>query len=138
MEVLWNLTYSFNVSRVNKRINLLFYVPSYLLGFVLSGCCHVLTECSNNTYGVECKELCGHCSNGEPCQHLDGSCPSGCNAGAYGVTCKESCGNCSNGDPCNDVDGSCPNGCDVGVYGKTCDEGNEYALEYEKSLTDST
>ena len=72
---------------------------------------------------MACKELCGNCSNGEPCHHVDGSCPSGCEAGAYGVTCKESCGNCSNGEPCNDVDGSCRYGCGIGVYGKTCDEG---------------
>ncbi|XP_078330336.1 uncharacterized protein LOC111117755 isoform X3 [Crassostrea virginica] len=79
-------------------------------------------ECDNKTYGLDCRESCGNCSNGEPCHHVDGSCPSGCDAGAYGVTCKESCGNCSNGDTCNEVDGSCPYGCDVGVYGKSCDK----------------
>ena len=72
---------------------------------------------------MECKELCGKCSNGEPCDHVDGNCPSGCEIGVYGAACKQSCGNCSNGDTCNDVDGSCPFGCDVGVYGKTCDKG---------------
>ena len=77
---------------------------------------------------MECKELCGNCSNGEPCHHVDGICPHGCVAGMYGVTCKESCGNCSNGDTCNDVDGSCPYACDVWVYGKTCDKGIVYRL----------
>ena len=51
---------------------------------------------------------------------MDGSCPSGCNAGAYGVKCKQSCGNCSSGDPCHHVDGSCPSGCNAGAYGVTC------------------
>ncbi|XP_078328585.1 uncharacterized protein LOC111112273 isoform X2 [Crassostrea virginica] len=77
-------------------------------------------ECGENTYGAECKQSCGRCSNGEPCHHVDGSCPSGCNAGAYGVKCKQSCGNCSSGDPCHHVDGSCPSGCNAGAYGVTC------------------
>ena len=82
--------------------------------------------------------MCGNCSNGIPCHHVDGSCPSGCVAGAYGATCKQSCGNCSNGDTCNDVDGSCAYGCDVGVHCKTCDEGIVQAFLYGLALSDST
>ena len=89
----------------------------------------LFTACGSYIYGSECKELCGNCRNEEPCHHVDGTCPSGCEIGAYGATCKESCGNCSNGDTCNNVDRSCPYGCDVGVYGKTCDEGM-YRLSY--------
>ena len=73
---------------------------------------------------MECRQSCGNCSNGGQCHHVNGGCPSGCDAGAYGVTCEESCGNCSNGDPCNDVDGSCQFGCDAGVYGEKCDIGS--------------
>ena len=38
---------------------------------------------------MKCKESCGNCSNGEPCHHVDGSCPSGCDVGVYGKTCDE-------------------------------------------------
>ena len=85
-------------------------------------------ECADNTYGRRCQQTCGNCSNGEQCHHVNGTCPSGCDAGAYGVKCKESCGNCSNGEPCNDVDGTCPHGCDAGVYGKKCDIGRTISL----------
>ena len=46
-----------------------------------------LIECGDKTYGAECKEPCGNCKNMEPCHHVDGSCPSGCDAGVYGKTC---------------------------------------------------
>ena len=49
--------------------------------------CRLFTECGKNTYGVECKETCGNCSNGEPCHHVDGTCPHGCDAGMYGEKC---------------------------------------------------
>ena len=77
---------------------------------------------------MECKLACGNCSNGEQCHHVNGSCPSGCDAGAYGVRCKQLCGNCYNGEPCNDVDGSCQFGCDDGVYGQKCDIGSTISL----------
>ena len=38
---------------------------------------------------MECKELCGNCSNGEPCHHVDGTCPHGCEAGIYGEKCNK-------------------------------------------------
>ena len=47
----------------------------------------VIKECGENTYGAECKQSCGNCSNREPCHHVNGSCPSGCDAGAYGDKC---------------------------------------------------
>ena len=31
--------------------------------------------------------MCGNCSNGEPCHHVDGTCPHGCDAGMYGDKC---------------------------------------------------
>ena len=31
--------------------------------------------------------MCGNCSNGEPCYHVDGTCPNGCEAGMYGDRC---------------------------------------------------
>ena len=49
--------------------------------------CRLFTECGKNMYGVECKETCGNCSNGDPCHHVDGTCPHGCDAGMYGEKC---------------------------------------------------
>nr|XP_022309513.1 uncharacterized protein LOC111115163 isoform X2 [Crassostrea virginica] len=46
-------------------------------------------ECDDNTYGLECMGSCGNCSNGEQCHHVDGSCPSGCDAGVHGKACNE-------------------------------------------------
>ena len=54
--------------------------PIYLVAILF-------TECAKNTYGVECKEMCGNCGNGEPCHHVDGTCPNGCEAGMYGDKC---------------------------------------------------
>ena len=31
--------------------------------------------------------MCGNCRNGEPCHHVDGTCPHGCDAGMYGDKC---------------------------------------------------
>ena len=31
--------------------------------------------------------MCGNCSNREPCHHVDGTCPHGCDAGMYGDKC---------------------------------------------------
>ena len=88
----------------------------------------LFSECWGNADGRRSQRTCGTCSNGEPCHHVNGSCPSGCDSGAYGVKCRQSCGNCSNGEPCNDVDGVCPSGCDAGVYGKKCDIGSTISL----------
>lgn len=46
-----------------------------------------LIECSDDTYGLECVNQCGHCSNGDSCNHVNGSCLNGCDAGFSGDTC---------------------------------------------------
>lgn len=46
-----------------------------------------LIECSDGTYGPECRNLCGNCSDGDWCNHVNGSCPNGCVAGVSGDTC---------------------------------------------------
>ena len=43
--------------------------------------------CNAGVYGVTCKESCGNCRNGEPCNDVDGSCQYGCDVGVYGTTC---------------------------------------------------
>lgn len=46
------------------------------------------TACQNNMYGAGCSEKCGHCLNGEHCNHVNGTCHSGCEAGYHGIRCK--------------------------------------------------
>ena len=46
-----------------------------------------ILECKHNTYGLGCIGLCGHCLNGDQCDHVNGSCPNGCDKGAYGDKC---------------------------------------------------
>ena len=54
---------------------------------VLNSFSRIFTECDNKTYGLDCRESCGNCSNGELCHHVDGSCPYACDVGVYGKTC---------------------------------------------------
>lgn len=44
--------------------------------------------CSTQTYGAQCSQTCGNCSNGETCDHVNGTCLHGCNDGAQGGECK--------------------------------------------------
>ena len=46
-------------------------------------------ECSENTYGMGCKESCGNCTNREQCHHIDGECQFGCDTGSYGGKCDQ-------------------------------------------------
>ena len=48
-----------------------------------------ITECQNNTYGLECTEICGKCMHGEQCHHVNGSCFGGCAKGRKGVKCNQ-------------------------------------------------
>ena len=47
----------------------------------------IFTECADNTYGLECTKLCPKCRDGEQCDHVNGSCPNGCDKGIYGDKC---------------------------------------------------
>lgn len=46
-----------------------------------------VSECLDQTYGQECQQICGNCKNKEPCHHVNGSCPDGCDNGYYGNKC---------------------------------------------------
>ena len=45
------------------------------------------TECDGHTYGLECKQRCGNCSDNVQCDHVTGNCTNGCNVGVYGDKC---------------------------------------------------
>lgn len=42
-------------------------------------------------------KVCSNCRDGEPCNHVNGSCPNGCDRGTYGDKCDigMSCNTCS-------------------------------------------
>lgn len=44
--------------------------------------------CSSGYYGLRCITQCtGHCKDNEPCNHINGTCNSGCLDGWIGVNC---------------------------------------------------
>lgn len=44
-------------------------------------------ECTNNTYGQDCRQACGSCIKLEQCDVVNGSCSNGCDAGFMGDKC---------------------------------------------------
>ena len=56
-------------------------------------CCYIkyfftVTECVAGFYGTSCSSQCGQCLN-DPCNHVDGSCTGGCEAGYTGDKCDQ-------------------------------------------------
>lgn len=51
-------------------------------------CRFYLKACDISFYGVRCTEKCGHCSDGNLCDHINGTCATGCSAGYQGDLCK--------------------------------------------------
>lgn len=48
----------------------------------------VCIECSFGLYGIDCMERCSeHCKYNEPCDHVNGVCPKGCQDGYIGNQC---------------------------------------------------
>lgn len=53
--------------------------------------CVLHLECPAGHFGIECRERCsGHCIDNEPCGHVSGECPSGCQDGYIGTDCANS------------------------------------------------
>lgn len=46
------------------------------------------SECQNHMYGAGCSEKCGYCLDGEQCDHVNGTCLNGCEAGYHQIRCK--------------------------------------------------
>lgn len=49
----------------------------------------IILVCDYKAYGQDCSLRCGNCSNGETCQHVNGSCLHGCDAGVSGEQCND-------------------------------------------------
>ena len=46
-------------------------------------------ECDDGTFGQDCKQACGNCLGEEQCDHVNGTCLNGCDAGYKGLECAE-------------------------------------------------
>ncbi|XP_052252353.1 multiple epidermal growth factor-like domains protein 10 isoform X2 [Dreissena polymorpha] len=88
-------------------------------------------DCINGTFGPNCEKRC-HCLEG-PCEAINGTCGSRCQAGWRGSACNETCdngwygqgcltqcGQCLNNADCNKTSGMCPDGCAAGYKGSLC------------------
>ncbi|XP_052263846.1 uncharacterized protein LOC127866986 [Dreissena polymorpha] len=88
-------------------------------------------DCGQGTYGPNCNQRC-HCLEG-PCDTINGTCGSECQAGWRGATCNETCdngwhgqgcrtkcGQCLNNTACNKASGVCRAGCSAGYNGSLC------------------
>ncbi|RUS78105.1 hypothetical protein EGW08_014149, partial [Elysia chlorotica] len=93
--------------------------------------------CGGNTYGSGCSQHCSpNCGGADKaCDHINGTCLSGCapgfqgahcvdacQLGTYGAACSETCNaNCGGIDKaCNHISGHCQNGCVDGYQGHFC------------------
>lgn len=47
-----------------------------------------LKACSSSFYGIGCTEKCGHCTDVNHCDYINGTCSTGCSAGYLGDLCK--------------------------------------------------
>lgn len=49
----------------------------------------VFTECIDRKYGDSCLTDCGYCKDMVQCNHVDGACPNGCEAGYTQGNCTQ-------------------------------------------------
>lgn len=47
-----------------------------------------LLGCKTGSFGFDCNETCGHCSEVNHCSDIDGICQTGCKAGYQGDLCR--------------------------------------------------
>lgn len=59
----------------------LFYKMSMLLSYTL--------ECDDGKFGTDCRIVCGHCHQGQPCDKETGACLHGCEPGYDGIYCNK-------------------------------------------------
>lgn len=89
------------------------------------------SECANGQFGINCSNHCsGHCENNDPCDHVSGVCPIGCEDGYL----DEFCNSCKklnflySNMAYNTINWFCLRyctflwiiACEVGKYGKNC------------------
>lgn len=74
-----------------KVINM--FRNEYVININNKCCLSLNSECVPGHFGLSCKERCsGHCINNDPCDHVSGVCPGGCQVGyveEYCNSCKK-------------------------------------------------
>ncbi|GFO17993.1 receptor-type tyrosine-protein phosphatase kappa [Plakobranchus ocellatus] len=95
------------------------------------------TECPNTTFGQNCGERCNTTCLNRECNHVTGTCDSGCvdgyisdfceqacDQGTYGEDCNKNCSDTCAGETnsCNHVNGTCDQGCEKGYLMPLCTE----------------
>ena len=78
-----------NSIKMRIQISICHHKALYLneIVFVFSFLYLFSVECTINKYGQDCRQSCGNCTKGEQCNHVNGSCPNGCDAGVTGENC---------------------------------------------------
>lgn len=95
--LIYNLLYIFfwwQHARISKKFNVycekpLKYIDKYFLRvYLIFILYNYLSECVGGHFGVDCRGLCsGHCEYNEPCDHVRGVCPGGCQNGYMDEYC---------------------------------------------------
>lgn len=68
---------------------LLFYAKLYALHKTLKkNVFDIFAACNIGYFGVDCNEKCGRCLELYQCNHITGTCLTGCEAGYQGSMCK--------------------------------------------------
>lgn len=48
-----------------------------------------ISDCTSQTYGMNCSKKCGHCKGEKHCNHITGICQKGCKKGFQGEKCNK-------------------------------------------------
>ena len=46
-----------------------------------------ISDCDVGVYGIDCNQLCAHCSEASQCHHITGECSDTCKPGYQGNMC---------------------------------------------------
>uniref|UniRef100_F7EM56 Scavenger receptor class F member 1 n=1 Tax=Ornithorhynchus anatinus TaxID=9258 RepID=F7EM56_ORNAN len=89
--------------------------------------------CPPGSFGLQCRDSCGHCQKSQACFPDTGACPAcepgwngtrcdePCPAGTFGERCEHSCPPCRQGETCQPDSGHCQH-CDPGQTGPRCED----------------
>ncbi|XP_071119077.1 multiple epidermal growth factor-like domains protein 11 [Haliotis cracherodii] len=109
------------------------YVGIMNLHKLITVCEVEIFTCADFTFGKQdCNSRCRCFETLEVCDHVFGTCRTGCQPGwagsdcqqacngTYGRNCVHRCGRCRGGEACDTTTGKCRHGCETGWTGPTC------------------
>lgn len=59
---------------------------SFIVSYIQNIC--IIIACDRGSYGLKCRETCGHCQDVTQCSNINGPCFTGCKAGCQRDLCK--------------------------------------------------